>query len=513
MATNERKTKKTARSTTATSRSATPQSEARKSGRRLVLKFVNADNGKPELDRIEFRMDANVEPSYLQRGDPDHGFSWTEVSDALAVLFLDFRCWNPKHSPVPTLSGSRKGSLAASLGDALHQPKHGINRFLEEAFQNKNGSSWQKLFSGDNIHGRSSRGRRISIKHEFLPQDCVEVYWGNKELIASHEVVSMLNQLRGMLDSLSAQTIPSLKQNTAANYFPSVPEADNLLFPTSYKLNETSLISTIIDYDSLKEELASIGCIMTNHYRLATRGLSLLEKEFKSLAYTTDLESEEQTALFLNYFQQRSELCQRLAATNKVIFDTCDEIKRFSKEHRQSLHDTLTGEDLEIGLKKLRKDLAVFDKWAPKVNLLKEVDFISTMIVKKIRRVSIVDNENKFVGVGSGLLKANTLHANRDVASEREKFLLYDLGEGIMVLMGCNKCLVSADLNLDGRLISNRHCPLSWERFEIREASGGYINLINSSGKYVGTTPDKDKMLKASSDVAGKQEQFRIVDC
>jgi hypothetical protein len=172
------KTPKQSADMTATELCATnPPSEARQLGRRLILRFTGKD--KPELDRIEFQWKQNTPPSFWQRGNAANNFGWTEVPQALALVILDYVCATPPTSAEHfSLRGPRRDCLAASLGDAIYQPKHRIHElFVEHLTPGGVVSRVQSVFDGDNIHGKQNRERRIHVNAEFLPQDCIEVFW------------------------------------------------------------------------------------------------------------------------------------------------------------------------------------------------------------------------------------------------------------------------------------------------------------------------------------------------
>jgi hypothetical protein len=183
----------------------TPQSEAYQLGRRLKLRFINKD--KPELDRIEFQASAAHAPEYWQRGDSAHNFGWTEVPQALALLFLDYVCADRETLALHfSLRGSQKSSLAASLGDAIYQPKHSIHNLLVEALE-KGGrvSRVQWLLGGDNIHGKRNRERRIQVKPDYLPQDCVEIFWDSRGALPLSRPIEFQTLLQRIQKSLELE--------------------------------------------------------------------------------------------------------------------------------------------------------------------------------------------------------------------------------------------------------------------------------------------------------------------
>ena len=201
-----RKPKKTGDSATGKLPHAAAQSEACKIGRRLILKFVGED--KPELDRFEFRFKDSTAPVFWQRGDEIHNFVWTEVPQAFALLFLDY-LWSAslKSSEPFFFRGAKNGSHAASLGDAIHQPKHRIHELFIETFPSGGTASCvRRVFAGDNLHGKANRERRVSVKADFLPPDCVEVFWDGRGPLSKPDDVQLLaNRIRESLGLVTAR--------------------------------------------------------------------------------------------------------------------------------------------------------------------------------------------------------------------------------------------------------------------------------------------------------------------
>lgn len=152
-------------------------SDARKYGRRLILKFRGAD--KPELDRIEFQTNLSSPAEHWQQGGGPNNFTYSKVPQALAVVFLEYLCALGKGRVGPVfLSGPQKGSLAASLGDAIYQTEHRIHSLFAEMLSSGQAvSRVRQVFGGKNVHGKDEGERRIHVRSEFLPPDCLEVYW------------------------------------------------------------------------------------------------------------------------------------------------------------------------------------------------------------------------------------------------------------------------------------------------------------------------------------------------
>ena len=152
------------------------ESEPWRLGRRLVLKFIGGNH--PEVDRIQCRWSESSQTVYWQQGDSKNPMSWTKVPQALALIFLDYL--SVKEDVGPTFfCGARNGSLAASLGDAISQKGGRLHELLMEWLPKGIPTSRvAQVFDGRNIHGKEEGERRIFVRDDFLPADCIEVYWG-----------------------------------------------------------------------------------------------------------------------------------------------------------------------------------------------------------------------------------------------------------------------------------------------------------------------------------------------
>jgi len=481
------------------------------------------------MDRIEFRFSESTKPVFWQRGDPNHSFFWTEVPQAIALLFLDYGCWELPQSTDPFFfSGAKKDSLAASLGDALHQPKHRIQElFVDTSSGGGTVGCWRKIFGGDNVHGKSPRDRRISVRSDFLPQDCLEFFWDSRgPLQMPGDLRGLAQRIRKSLELAPAKGTP--KPDSTNEYIKNIKQLldqasaeaeieQNDTAMANYKsiLNHVELLA-INNFDKTVIRLCGpLSGFLGYHDNIEQEGLAQFEKEWELLSVTVDLSLSEQEAVINDCFQKRSEGCRQLVGARKLLLDTLSEIKRVNDKKRldylKSPPPTMTAKQIAKALRENDETIKRFERERAKIERVREeVDYLETMVVKKIRRVSIVDFENKRVRVDDGFWNANMLVADRDVVKENEIFSLFELGDGKIVLMGNNKLVVSADRHRSGQLISDRHCPLSWERFEIRDAGAGYVNILDSSGKYVSSRLDEGKLIKACAVVASKWELFRI---
>lgn len=179
-------------------------------GRRLILKFVGAD--KPELDRIEFFCNGVPPSDFWQRGHPENNFTWTRVPQAFSILFLDYALAGLRGTSEGfVFRGENKGSLAASLGDAIYQPKsriHGL--FVEHLDSRAIVSRVPRIFDGINLHGKEDGERRIFIRKDFLPPGCIEIFWeprGKNRLTRLDDFQLLSRRLR---ESLGLPVEPAL---------------------------------------------------------------------------------------------------------------------------------------------------------------------------------------------------------------------------------------------------------------------------------------------------------------
>ena len=147
------------------------------------------------------------------------------------------------------------------------------------------------------------------------------------------------------------------------------------------------------------------------------------------------------------------------------------------------------------------------EKWAEGQG---EKDSVKETGVRKIRRVSIMDFEQKYVA--ADLLHDNLLVANREVVKDWEVFSVVELENGKVLLKACNEKFVSADRSRKGKLVADRPCAQEWELFEIRPLAGGWLNLVASNGKFVSSRRYILMALCACADIADNWERFRLED-
>lgn len=158
-------------------------SEARRQGRRLTLKFMSLD--VPELDRIEFQANRDSKVIARQRGDLDdstRSFKSSPASQALAIFFLDHLCARLKDPPKKFILEGGDGSQASSLGYALENCNGKWGSLFWEVSPKTKANRIPKVFDGRNLGGKPSKQRIIQIRPDYLPADCIEIFWNDQPL-------------------------------------------------------------------------------------------------------------------------------------------------------------------------------------------------------------------------------------------------------------------------------------------------------------------------------------------
>jgi hypothetical protein len=185
MATPKSAPKTTQAATQATDNSS--PSPARESGRRLTLKFTGAE--VPILGKISFIPKTGDDAKSWDQNDPKTRVGWTEVPKALSIFFIKYLAWaKAGNTEGFYFQGRHKESLAASLGDAISNGKQLGELFEESVADGKFLSRLRLVFPyGQNLHGKDKdkKDRRIFVSPNYLPPDCVEIFWdvrGNSPL-------------------------------------------------------------------------------------------------------------------------------------------------------------------------------------------------------------------------------------------------------------------------------------------------------------------------------------------
>ncbi len=172
------------------------ESEPKRLGRRLILKFIGGKN--PELDRIQCRWSEASQVAYWQQGDPPENspMAWTPVPQALALIFLDYLSAAGTETVGPTFfCDANGGGLATALGNAISDKEGKLHElFVERLPRGLPITRVKQVFAGKNVHGKEEGERRIFVRSDHLPPDCVEVHWG----FGGPGQITDLEVLRGM---------------------------------------------------------------------------------------------------------------------------------------------------------------------------------------------------------------------------------------------------------------------------------------------------------------------------
>ena len=87
-----------------------------------TLKFIFSGTAIPVLERIDFTQIGQTESNFIDRHHRMFPLRWTKVTQALTLVFLEYVCWaKGGRKEVCFFTGKNKGSLAASLGDAIYK--------------------------------------------------------------------------------------------------------------------------------------------------------------------------------------------------------------------------------------------------------------------------------------------------------------------------------------------------------------------------------------------------------
>jgi len=199
------------------------ESKARKDGRRLKL-FFTGPAAPIILHRIEFRLSKEYDLAYRQQRDPVNSFQWREVPKALSLIFLEYVVWDRAGRKGEFFfDGPDRQKLARTLGKGMYKP----NDTLFGVFCVRNGKEIDNcalsIFQGQNVAGNAEddKEQRITINLNFLPADCIEVYWNKhgKEPLTKPKI---LNEL--VVEFRKTLEIPEAPPKPAGEGEPEKPE-------------------------------------------------------------------------------------------------------------------------------------------------------------------------------------------------------------------------------------------------------------------------------------------------
>jgi len=221
--------------------SGTIVSEPQRLGRNLALRFV--DGPKPELNAAEFLAHSRcVKPSIIKQRDRDHNFSWSPTPRAFSLLILEYKCAGLEGRERDfSFPGARRGSLAATLGDALKRntgPLHEL--FSEDIGKADPDHCIQSVFKGRNLDGDEDNERRFEINSDYLPADRVEIYIDGEKITDSGKLRAFGLRIREAYElEPSRQLPPPEKKEKPTGQPPTQPEL--LPIPPKEKAAEAPL--------------------------------------------------------------------------------------------------------------------------------------------------------------------------------------------------------------------------------------------------------------------------------
>lgn len=172
-------------------------SQAYQDGLRLILKFKLIK--QPTLDRIEFKASKLSSLEYLQKDSDDasRSFRNTDVAKTIAIFFLDYVCARLQSPPIGYHMEGGKGDPVASLGNALTDTDGTWYRlFVELLPEGGKANRVTTLFKGSNWHGKLPSLRVVEVDSEYLPADCIEIYWENKRLSGLPAIQKLTEEFR-----------------------------------------------------------------------------------------------------------------------------------------------------------------------------------------------------------------------------------------------------------------------------------------------------------------------------
>lgn len=172
-------------------------SEPKRVGRRLTLKFLSLE--VPELDRIEFQAGRDSQVLLRQRGDLDdvsQSFKRSAASQALSIFVLDHLCAQLKQPPKKYILEGADDSLASSLGYALDNGNGKWGSLFREVTPRLTANRISKMFGGHNFGGKPDKQRVIYLNPDWLPADCIEIYWNDQPLKGLAEIQRLTDQFR-----------------------------------------------------------------------------------------------------------------------------------------------------------------------------------------------------------------------------------------------------------------------------------------------------------------------------
>lgn len=172
-------------------------SQACRSGRRLSLWFV--DVAKPQLHRVEFLYSNASKLRSYEQGDDPH-FAWTPVPQGLSLFCLDYIYHNSRFPQYEFRFRAPSGTPAGALRNSKYTDSSFVHDlFVELPLTGGRIEHFKDAFSAPNVGGSKDADRYVTVDPDFLPADCIEVYWkvlGEKPLTDPGDIKRLADQIR-----------------------------------------------------------------------------------------------------------------------------------------------------------------------------------------------------------------------------------------------------------------------------------------------------------------------------
>ena len=263
---------------------------------------------------------------------------------------------------------------------------------------------------------------------------------------------------------------------------------------------------------TFEEEVTQIKIAEQKFCESQKRVQAAFENEWGVMSETVDLPPSDQQKVIDAGISARLEACKEFNQTRlellKSLQDSVISLDKSRDEILKTAHSTQPS-DFKTKLSNLDKAKCEIISVIDKIQSHKmETTDMNRLVVKKIKKVKIVDFQGKYVS--ADLSKGGVFRADRDSAKDWESFLFFDLGNNKFVLRASNKKFVSADQKQNSLLVADRRFPGEWECFEHRDGMNGNVYLLASNGKFVSSRVDEDKSLKACADAPSEWECFKF---
>ncbi|MGZ3940727.1 MAG: DUF7910 domain-containing protein [Bacteroidia bacterium] len=133
------------------------------------------------------------------------------------------------------------------------------------------------------------------------------------------------------------------------------------------------------------------------------------------------------------------------------------------------------------------------------------INMITKQICRDAKRTYIMAANGKYICAGGE--EEENLVANRDEASDWERFVIYKLESNKVAISSYKNNFLSAELGKKGEITSTRNKIGGWEKFEIIQLGEGMIAFKADNGKYL-SLDRRSGQIFASASVIGKDEKF-----